>query len=139
MEWALDYLNKPWTKGGRGPDTFDCWGLVYHIYKTHLGIMLPSYPNINASNLRQVRDTITNGALEETWNELDAPVNCCVVAMSKNTKSLHHVGIYLETDGGLILHSTPNACVIAQSERDLKKWGFQRIEYYQFKETLCKR
>lgn len=134
MQWAQTYIGKPWTKGGRGPDSFDCWGLVYHIYHQQLGIQLPSYPNINATNLRAVRDAITNGAVENVWVPLEKPEHLCVVAMSKNVTSLHHVGIYLDVDGGLILHATPNACIIAQSEKDLVKWGFRRIEYYRYKE-----
>lgn len=134
MQWAQSYIGKPWTKGGRGPDSFDCWGLVYHIYRQQLGIQLPSYPNINATNLRAVRDAITNGAVEQVWVPLEKPEHLCVVAMSKNVTSLHHVGIYLDVDGGIILHSTPNASVIAQSEKDLVKWGFRRIEYYSYKE-----
>ena len=38
--WATEYIGKPWERMARGPDTFDCWGLVYDIYKNKHGIEL---------------------------------------------------------------------------------------------------
>jgi len=37
---SVDLLGKPYKSGGRGPDAFDCSGLVYHTYKK-IGVALP--------------------------------------------------------------------------------------------------
>jgi cell wall-associated NlpC family hydrolase len=37
---AMDLLGKPYKNGGRGPDAFDCSGLVYFAYKKS-GLTLP--------------------------------------------------------------------------------------------------
>jgi cell wall-associated NlpC family hydrolase len=37
---ALDLLGKPYKNGGRGPDAFDCSGLVYYAFKKS-GLALP--------------------------------------------------------------------------------------------------
>lgn len=134
--WAFDYLGKPWLIGGRGPDTFDCWGLVYCIYRDHYGILLPSYPTITSKNLLAVTKYITNGATssDSDWVRLDNPVDGCVVALSKNNRILHHVGIYLTIDKGMVLHATDAGSVIAQPITDLKRWGWSRIEYYTHKD-----
>lgn len=137
MHWAFQYLDKKWVKGGRGPDSFDCWGLVYWIYKTHLNQELPLYPTIDASDLVKVTEKITEYSTLPDWIPLDKPQDLCIVAMSKNIDTLHHVGLFLDIDGGLILHATPNAFVIAQTERDLVKWGYRRIEYYHYKDKIC--
>ncbi len=33
----------PYEDGGRGPDVFDCYGLVLHLYRECLNIQLPDY------------------------------------------------------------------------------------------------
>jgi cell wall-associated NlpC family hydrolase len=37
---AADLVGKPYKNGGRGPDSFDCSGLVYYAYKK-AGVTLP--------------------------------------------------------------------------------------------------
>lgn len=37
---VIDLVGKPYRVGGRGPDAFDCSGLVYHVYKK-AGLILP--------------------------------------------------------------------------------------------------
>ena len=132
--WAYDYLNKPWLIGGRGPDNFDCWGLVYCIYRDRYGILLPAYPTITSKNMLAVTKAITSGAAESDWVKLKEPIDGCVVALSKNTKILHHVGIYLDIDRGVLLHATDAGAVIAQSMHDLNRFGWRRIEYYKHKD-----
>lgn len=38
-----DLIGKPFADGGRGPDEFDCWGLVKYIFHRERGIVLPDY------------------------------------------------------------------------------------------------
>ena len=38
-----DIVGKPYKIGGRGPNAFDCWGLVRYVYKELLNIELPVY------------------------------------------------------------------------------------------------
>lgn len=40
VQTAIDHMGKPYKNGGRGPDAFDCSGLVYFAYKK-TGITLP--------------------------------------------------------------------------------------------------
>ena len=40
-----DLLNKPYELGARGPDSYDCWGLVMTVYK-RMGIDLPDINNL---------------------------------------------------------------------------------------------
>lgn len=134
MHWAQNYLNKPWEIGARGPDKFDCWGLIYWIYKQHFNVELPLYPGVNAVNLKQVAQVITSESEDCDWIRLNVPQDNCVVAMSKNTKHLHHVGLYLDVDGGLILHALDAGNVIAQPLRDLSRFHWQRVEFFLHKD-----
>jgi cell wall-associated NlpC family hydrolase len=39
----LDLIGAPFAYGGRGPDAFDCYGLVRELYRRHFGVTLPDY------------------------------------------------------------------------------------------------
>ena len=38
---AMKQLNKPYVYGTMGPDTFDCSGLVYYVYKNAINVTVP--------------------------------------------------------------------------------------------------
>jgi cell wall-associated NlpC family hydrolase len=39
--WTAPYIGFPWVEYGRGPDAFDCWGLMRLVYACELGIDVP--------------------------------------------------------------------------------------------------
>jgi len=41
--WAAQFIGKPFADHGRGPDAFDCWGLVRAALKAGAGVDVPSY------------------------------------------------------------------------------------------------
>lgn len=41
IKGAYSLIGKPYVYATAGPNTFDCSGLTYYLYKTHLGIALP--------------------------------------------------------------------------------------------------
>jgi len=41
--WARKWVGVPYQDRGRGPASYDCWGLVRAIYAEDLGIPLPSF------------------------------------------------------------------------------------------------
>jgi cell wall-associated NlpC family hydrolase len=38
-----ELIGTPFEYGGRGPDKYDCWGLVMHLYRSEKGIGIPDY------------------------------------------------------------------------------------------------
>lgn len=136
MHFAQQYLSKKWEIGARGPDKFDCWGLVYWIYKQHFNVELPSYPCVDALNLKRVTQVVTSESEQKDWIKLREPNDNCVVALSKNTNHLHHVGMYLDIDGGLVLHALDGCNVIAQPLKDLARTGWLRVEFYKHRAMM---
>lgn len=131
--WASKYLGKKWVLGAKGPDVFDCWGLVHYIYKHHFGVNLPEYPAINVNTLSKVVRLINRGLQSDQWEKLATPEHGCAVGMSTNIKSMHHVGIYVAMDDGYVLHCATGKNVIAQPVNDLHRTGWKRVEYYKFR------
>ena len=126
--WAEKYIGKPWARSTRGPDTYDCWGLVQAIYSNEFGIELPE-PNCDASKFQSYSKAIETGRDHEEWCEQVTPFEGCVVPMSQS-RIFHHVGIWLDIDGGVILHSYNGACVVAQTLTTLQSNNWRRFKYY---------
>lgn len=42
MRDVAPFIGKPFADGGRGPDAFDCWGLVMAV-RGHFGLATPEY------------------------------------------------------------------------------------------------
>src|SRR3990167_3147116 len=75
----IDLLGKPFEYGGRGPDTYDCWGLCMEIYK-RLGIQLPD--GVSSADWKmietQIKSEITNPK-SEIFTEIPHPRPYCLV------------------------------------------------------------
>lgn len=135
--WAIDLIGKPFEKGGRGPNGFDCWGLVYWRYLTHYGIKLPDY-FIEPEDHLAVCKALKEGEMtpDRAWIHIETPIDNCGVGLSHNY-IFHHVGLWTNAGGGFVLHAHPKSGVIAQSVRALKAQGWSRIEFYRHKDVSC--
>lgn len=129
MHWITKYLNKPWVSGGRGPEAFDCWGLVAWIQKEHYGRELEPYNGVDAHDWRRVAVLIDGASHQSEWQKIDKPVDGCIVAMAQG-RIFHHVGVFLEMDGGYVLHAAKGQPVVAQRVHILRQLGWRRIEFY---------
>lgn len=129
MTWAENLIGKPWVAGARGPEAFDCWGLLAWVYADRLGVTLPTLGHIDPKNLQAVAAAFVD--ISPAWQEIPRPVDLCAVAMSQN-KRIHHVGIWLDSEKG-VLHAMEKSCVIFQGISSLASSGFQTIKYYKIR------
>lgn len=133
-DWVQPLLGLKWKIGARGPFEYDCWGLLWHVYRTRLNIELPEYPGMNTANVWEVARKIEGVIISDMdWKQIKSPIHLCAVAMSSG-RVLHHVGVWLDIDGGLVLHSRDSGAITAQSLRGLSSIGIQRIIYYKHKD-----
>ena len=70
--WCSKWIGIPFADHGRGPDAFDCYGLVHAIYREQFGIALPDYADayIDAHDHASVADAVQAG-LRDGWTEID--------------------------------------------------------------------
>jgi cell wall-associated NlpC family hydrolase len=106
--WASDYIGMKWVNGARGPDTFDCWGLLCAVYKNHFNTILPTYAGIDAQDQSKTVPEIAKGIASGDWVKIDKPINGAAVALGANN-IVTHVGIYLAVDRGHLLHAVSPA------------------------------
>lgn len=118
----------PWKKGGRNPSKgLDCWGFLKYFYTQILDINIDyDYPYQPGDTKNIVKSFTKATSKEGGWTKLDKPKNFCAVALSQN-KRIHHVGIWF--NGGC-LHATEGLGVVYNNISDLKRNGYNRVEFY---------
>lgn len=52
------YIGLPYADGGRGPEAFDCWGLVRHVLAREFGVELPRYEYGGVESRRDLIDSL---------------------------------------------------------------------------------
>ena len=123
------YIGLEWESGGRGPEKFDCWGLVLHILKNEYGVLINEKEyNIDAYDTKSVSRAYEHAINCHNWQKVETPRDGDVVALSKN-KRIHHAGIYVQNG---CLHAMDHNNVIFNPINRLKFDGWNRIEFYRW-------
>ena len=126
--WASDYIGKPWKTGCSGPSEFNCWGLVVDVYRRFYGKTLESIP-VPENNLKALIKTIEVHPERYHWETVFIPKEGDV-ALLRQSRYPTHVGLWVEVDGGGILHCIQGAGVVFQSLQALELIGWKVETYY---------
>lgn len=94
-----DIIGKPFKDGGRGPDAYDCWGLVMEVFRRQ-GIELPDYGKDTHSNeSERISGIIKLLAASDNWSEIKRPVRGCLITLKyPKPQWTSHVGVMLDRD-----------------------------------------
>lgn len=98
-----DLIGKPFVDGGRGPEGYDCYGLVMECYRRN-GINLPEQ-NIGCMDTPKIASEIENQ--RPAWVRLNTPETPCLVAIRLTPGIVNHVGVYI--GNGQFIHAYKNA------------------------------
>ena len=128
--YARAQIGKPFSRGASGPDTFDCKGLVWHAKLELFDEVLPPL-GFDPHNIRNIIRTVQTEIAKPIWEEQSTPAHGTVVTLSHSVRG-HHVGVWLEIDGGGLLHALENAGVRFQRMIELKLDGWSHFRYYRF-------
>ena len=99
--------------GAQGPNSFDCSGLTYYVYKNAAGIKLP-------------RQSSAQGKFGTTITKNNLKPGDLVFFSKKDSKTISHVGIYI--GNGEMIHA-PNKkepVKIESLQVECKKMNFVR-------------
>lgn len=130
-DFLTSLLGKPYRAGGQGPDSFDCWGMVRYVYAELFNIALQDFSHLSPKDVKSCSAQFEAGAVSEDWVQLDEPEHGCIVAMSRS-KVIHHVGLWVDIDGGTCIHALDGASVIAQKVQSLRNSNFSKILFYRY-------
>lgn len=123
-EDIIQYLGLPWIEGQR-----DCWLFFREIQAKHYGRTVP----IVDVDVMDIRDVIHKVDAEKKvhWEQIGKPEDGCSVLMSRNRYPVH-IGMWLDIDGGKVLHCAQGMGVVFQNRQALKFDGWTGITYWRF-------
>lgn len=106
---ALDIVGKPYAEGGRGPNSYDCWGVVMYIYRKH-GLNLYNYP-VSFANMdaRQMSDYINEK--KKYWVNVGRPQLLAVVLFNDFKGNAAHVGVCLDNEKFIHAEEGVGVCI----------------------------
>jgi cell wall-associated NlpC family hydrolase len=118
-----DLLGKEFEYHGRGPDTYDCYGLALEVAR-RVGIDFPPHPSY--TSLQDKHNAILYGLTE--WKKIETPELYSLIVFSIRPPYVTHVGVVL--DYNRFIHISPKTRVtIERFDRDpwkLKVRGFYK-------------
>lgn len=124
MHWANQYIGKPWVRGARGPEAYDCLGLMTHVMREHY--------------CRDVPDLYVGGengpalmGMHAQWRPVDAPGDGDMVVMARTRED--HVGVWLDVDRGGILSALDGPGVVFQTKRQAELSGWGSFRFYRWR------
>lgn len=120
------YVGLQWVAGARGPDSFDCWGLLRHVQAEYFDRSIPDIPKFGDV----ARDIYDERMHSREWEIVDRPFHGAGVLMRGGDDP--HVGVWLHLDGGGVLHSMERIGVIWSPRAMLRMLGFSRLKFYLF-------
>jgi hypothetical protein len=127
--WAAQYIGREWIN-----HEHDCWAFTRLIQKTHFDCDLP-FIDIDANDLSRCVREFKSHPERSNWLVVDLPIEGDVLLMSQN-KLPTHIGVWLDIDGGGVLHCIEKGGVIFTKRRDLSHLGYNLINFYRHK-TAC--
>lgn len=95
-----ELIGKPYKHNGRGPDYFDCYGLVKYIYKEFLDIELPEYIDYKQDWYKKENVLSTQlNKFSDLWYAVKAPIEWDILTFSHGVEKVtNHCGIYIGFD-----------------------------------------
>jgi len=126
--WINGLIGKPWESGKDGPFSFDCWGLCRFVQWEHYDRILPMV-NVEAINLREVVKNIGGHPERARWYQVERPVDGGLVEMWRS-ENPDHIGIWVDVEGGGVLHCLQRLGVCFDSLTVLKMSKWRKINFY---------
>lgn len=132
--WAGKYIGLPFELGARGPDKFDCWGLVVEVFKQEKGIQLPEFSDVaGAMQLSQHGDLIRS-ELALRWQEIDKPEEFALALIGTNAEAFYHIGVWTVVNNAcFLLHTRARANAVLETPNALRLRGLALRKQYRLK------
>lgn len=119
------YIGQPWEAGANGPESWDCMAFVSHLQREHFGIDMP---RITIPDYDDTRGLVLLNATcdeHENWHRVDAPMHGDLVMV----RSPMHYGVWLDIDGGGVIHCVRRQGVVWTKDAAWALSGFGRKVY----------
>lgn len=109
--WAAKYIGLAFAEGGRGPDSYDCWGLVAAVLRNERRIEVEPFAEVGTFDRVGIEAKVRDELARNDWQPVDPraarPFDVALMwihrrLMGRETaRSLSHIGI-VEAPGRLL-------------------------------------
>ena len=123
-------MGLPWESGGTGPHAYNCWGLMAEVQRKFYNRKIPLV-QVDAMDLGDVLRVVRNGEQQSCWKQVKYPRDGDVAVMGHGSDLGVHVGVWVNVDGGGILHCDQMSGVIF-TKPYASVW--QSVRYFEFQE-----
>lgn len=125
-ELVNQYDGKPFAHKGRGPDAFDCWGLIIDAYASK-GVAVFDLEDYEVEWARRGKNIILDNYYEN-WQKVTAPMVGDVILFHypRPDSKVQHAGIFLEY--GRFIH----AANIGIIQSTIHEWKDRVHGYYRW-------
>lgn len=125
IEYVNYRINKPWSK------RFHCWALVKEVQQKFFGRMVPKAKKEWIIDTQARAEIIETHPDKNQWQKHEQPIHGAVTFMRrKGTSKIIHAGVYLDIDGGGILHVDAPHGVVFDSLPILTAIRQWQVEYW---------
>jgi cell wall-associated NlpC family hydrolase len=127
--WAVQYIGEPWVARDH-----DCWAFARRVWREQFGRDVPAVDVDACNRIACVRAFATHE--ERThWHNVAEPQEGDAVLLSQS-KHPSHVGVWIDADGGGVLHCVEGFGVVFQTVASMRAAGWHGMEFYRNKCTL---
>lgn len=134
VDFVLKYLGTPYKIGTQGPEYFDCWGWVRFANKQLWGRDIP-WIDMSQQSPGEFIKRGYEYRRQMDWVVMDNPIHSCLVEMSHRLHA-HHVGVFLDIDGGQVVHAIQGNGLICDALLTLPACGWHPIRFDMPKDEL---
>ena len=122
--WAAQYIGIPWVRGGEGPHAYSCWGFFRHVQASRYGRSIPTIA-VDPDDAAALVNLFSAHPEGRHWAAVDHPNDGDAVVIHQPL----HVGLWLDYDGGGVLHCARGRGVIFTHDSAWASSGFGRRQY----------
>ncbi|QIW86565.1 hypothetical protein AMA2_6 [Achromobacter phage AMA2] len=118
-----------WALDGEGPKEFNCWNFMRHIQREYFQ---KNIPEATLGDEELLKAMFVKHIQEGIWQPVYPPKHGDGVLLKGGSDP--HVGVYLDIDGGMVIHAMKDYNILATPLRNLRVLGFGREVYYRVNE-----
>lgn len=128
IQFIESLLGKPHIPGANGPDAYDCWGAAQVIQKRLFNRNMPDIKD-PPTDIRRLMVFIHNHEARSQWVRADTKRHGQLVELAHGNHPFH-IGVYLDVEGGGIIHSLANIGISWDRELTMKAAGWRKFVYH---------
>lgn len=125
------YVGLPYVPRAQGPKAYDCMGLFTTVQGLHFGIKVPAIFADDYDDERAIVEAFKNDEFGH-WRNVENPRHGDAVKIRRPL----HIGVWLDIDGGGVLHAVRGSGVLWTRAANWKFSGFGRREYWRHESKL---